>query len=600
MSRNSWEVFLLSVVGLVIGAGCGEGKTPILAADGVERGEQLDAVEGGGVGGLSEATPEWGDEGTSDLFEWDIGDWECDRDGDCPDPGELGPCRVYVCSEEHVCVVKEAPDGEGCVPEDPCFSSGVCVAGKCVGDVPVVCDDGNVCTLDTCESGVGCIYSPVEGECDDHDLCTQEDACYDGECTGLPVECDDSNPCTTDSCDPDVGCLFTDAEGPCDDGDPCTTEDICLAGACVGQQDICECREDVDCAWLQEDDKCVLEVSCDKGGVPYVCKVNSVVECPESESYCSKVVCDPSTGMCVTTPDNEGAECEEPENCVVSGVCSGGVCIGEAPDCDDGNVCTLDQCIPGLGCLSEPQYVACDDSDPCTVNDFCTENGVCVGTDFSCGEVPPLGFRLTSLIFKKPGFCIPTGQGDCKDATQLVNTLVEADINNPDNPLVMLGVFDPFDLDTDTSFFYIGPGNCSMDGESPCTFTGAPSAMGPVKYDKFNECGPVGQSSSPPPCFVISGDSLIVGVLNIALPVYLATITGTLTGLPKSDGIESGHIVAFLRKATADKVKVTLPLMPQYHLSELLSPDDVTTEDGQEGWKVEMDYTAVAVDVALK
>src|SRR5439155_462928 len=46
--------------------------------------------------------------------------------------------------------------------------------------------------------------------------------------------CDDGNVCTTDSCDPATGCVHAPNTVPCDDGSACTTNDTCSGGTCVG------------------------------------------------------------------------------------------------------------------------------------------------------------------------------------------------------------------------------------------------------------------------------------------------------------------------------------------------------------------------------
>ena len=52
-------------------------------------------------------------------------------------------------------------------------------------------------------------------------------------------DCDDGDVCTDDSCDIGLGCQNTNNTAPCEDGDACTTGDTCdgsacLAGAAVG------------------------------------------------------------------------------------------------------------------------------------------------------------------------------------------------------------------------------------------------------------------------------------------------------------------------------------------------------------------------------
>jgi hypothetical protein len=83
-------------------------------------------------------------------------------------------------------------------------------------DTAVQCDDGNVCTADTCVSGacqhnpiVGCAVCTSDAQCDDGNLCTS-DRCVNEKCmhTGITgcalcradADCSDTNPCTVDSC----------------------------------------------------------------------------------------------------------------------------------------------------------------------------------------------------------------------------------------------------------------------------------------------------------------------------------------------------------------------------------------------------------------
>ena len=50
-----------------------------------------------------------------------------------------------------------------------------------------------------------------------------------------PVLCDDDNPCTEDSCTPQIGCESTPLPvgTACSDEDPCTVGDVCSAGLCT-------------------------------------------------------------------------------------------------------------------------------------------------------------------------------------------------------------------------------------------------------------------------------------------------------------------------------------------------------------------------------
>jgi len=77
--------------------------------------------------------------------------------------------------------------------------------------VSVSCDDGNLCTTDSCNAISGCGHAAGNegGVCDDVNPCTSLDLCTGGACAGIPNgtcclsddDCYDGNSCTTDSCD---------------------------------------------------------------------------------------------------------------------------------------------------------------------------------------------------------------------------------------------------------------------------------------------------------------------------------------------------------------------------------------------------------------
>jgi len=94
---------------------------------------------------------------------------------------------------------------------------------ECVAD-PTICDDGNPCTIDSCDPGQGCVYvdetDETDGEpCDDGNACTVNDMCASGSCTNTQqLECDDQKVCTTDTCNEVSGCVYTST---CSNGQSC-------------------------------------------------------------------------------------------------------------------------------------------------------------------------------------------------------------------------------------------------------------------------------------------------------------------------------------------------------------------------------------------
>src|SRR5206468_11213598 len=82
------------------------------------------------------------------------------------------------------------------------------------------CTGGNGCFAGTCNSTGGCQLAPFL--CEDHNVCTI-DSCADpstGTCGHAGIDCDDGKACTIDSCNPTIGCTHAfDARLPDTDGD---------------------------------------------------------------------------------------------------------------------------------------------------------------------------------------------------------------------------------------------------------------------------------------------------------------------------------------------------------------------------------------------
>ncbi len=155
-----------------------------------------------------------------------------------------------VCNGTELCCTTSGgcdgtPWGE-CQPGTPivCGDGEVCsetVPGCTVCETDSDCDDENDCTADVCIPDPGdprCEHTPLPGQaCSDDDLCTNPDTCAADVCVGQPVVCNDGNDCTADTCNPSSGAceFFPLGEGAnCDDNDLCTPVDECHGGVCVG------------------------------------------------------------------------------------------------------------------------------------------------------------------------------------------------------------------------------------------------------------------------------------------------------------------------------------------------------------------------------
>ncbi len=298
------------------------------------------------------------------------------KDDDCDGVTDMAICDAG-CTIDSVC------------PDTVC-TSGVCVGGEC-GSVPLNCDDGLSCTVDSCgEEGCDHAAAPdtcfIEGACyaadaiapespclrcapsapgawspaanglacDDNEPCTPVDQCQAGACTGAGApSCDDQNPCTDDACVAGSGCENQPNTAPCEDGAFCTTADACVASSCKGTPKSCEGA---------------------------TCLVGS---------------CDEATDACTLAPVPDNTTCDDGVACTGSDVCAGGVC-GGAPlvgccssdaECEDGNPCTSNGCDGASTCTSTPKDVGeCDDGQYCTVADACHQ-GLCAGAPRDCSAL---------------------------------------------------------------------------------------------------------------------------------------------------------------------------------------------------------------------
>lgn len=381
---------------------------------------------------------------------------------------DKNPCTDDSCDPKIGC--KFLPNTNKCDDNDPCTIEDKCDKGVCKG-IPLNCDDGNPCTKDYCLPGAaGCVHDPLFGQCDDNNACTTSDHCtQDNECVGYEKECDDFNICTDDSCDPNVGCIFTPNQNYCDDGDPCTLSDKCVAGICIGEPKDCDdgipctidtCHPLYGCQHVLTSGQCDDKNACTEGDTcaTGVC-IGMVKDCND-HNVCTKDECDPKVGCihipqpgicddgdpctegdhcedgeCVSSPkdcnDNdlcskdycgEGGmcfhekiwgECDDGNPCTQGDECVTGECKGYPADCNDDNPCTIDSCDPKIGCVHtpDPKATTCDDHSVCTVNDHC-EQGKCVGIPITCNDNNPC---TKDQCDPKKGCLYQEFEGQCDD-----------------------------------------------------------------------------------------------------------------------------------------------------------------------------------------
>jgi hypothetical protein len=250
----------------------------------------------------------------------------CTNDAQCDDgdacTGELcqlGQCKVQFtincCASKFDCSV-----GSTCLNPNTAISQ----CSACTTDAD--CNDTKSCTTDVCD------LSGSKGVCTN--VKTDSNCCED------PADpCSDGKPCTNDSCDvANKTCLHNQPLGACCADSECVSDDVCKVGGCIAFQ----CRYGID------------------GFKPDCCDATTNSLCDDKD-YCTIDTC--SVGkpggwtQCAHTADPGKPNCCDPAK----------------DTCDDGQPCTLDQCLNNQ-CVHTidkaccKQDVDCDDKNLCTID----------------------------------------------------------------------------------------------------------------------------------------------------------------------------------------------------------------------------------------
>jgi cysteine-rich repeat protein len=322
----------------------------------------------------------------------------------------LDQCHVAgVCDPATgVCSNPMVADGTACDDGNACTQTDTCEAGACMGANPVVCTPSDGChAAGVCDPATGVCSDPAVADgtaCDDGNACTQTDTCEAGACMGAnPVVCTALDQChVAGVCDPATGVCSDPAVADgtaCDDASLCTQNETCVAGVCTGATSVvctaldqchvagvCDpatgvCSDPVvaDGTACEDGDLCTRSETCQAG----VCMGATPVVCAASDQCHVAGVCDPATGVCSDPTAADGTACDDGNLCTRTDACQAGVCTGGNP-----RVCmALDQCHaagecdPATGLCSDPAVAdgtACDDGDLCTQTDTC-QAGLCTG-----------------------------------------------------------------------------------------------------------------------------------------------------------------------------------------------------------------------------
>lgn len=256
---------------------------------------------------------------------------------------ELGGCGSVLRGPQTACgpgmtCVACGVQGQPCCDGSRCTGATVCAGQICV---PLRCDDGNPCTIDTASSS-GCVYTPVQagtvcraaaGPCDVAEVC-------DGTGAGCPID----GFATGTVCRPEVG--------RCDAAERCTgTSPSCPADGVQPAGAVCDAGDA---------SRCVQDAVCD--GIS--------TQCTTVRPSPAGTVCRGARGSCDAAERCDGTT----TNCPADGLLTTATC----PDGNSCSYCNGSQ----VSCVLRPYGHTCRDAaGPCDVAEFCDGSSVACPVD---------------------------------------------------------------------------------------------------------------------------------------------------------------------------------------------------------------------------
>ena len=210
-------------------------------------------------------------------------------------------------------------------------------------------------------------------------------------------------------------------------------------------------------------------------------------------------------------------------------------------------------------------------------------------------------FRVDEMTLLAPNMCYDlNGDGTCDPVNFAVNAIVSGELDDPDEPLDVVGIMSPFEVPTDSATLALGaatcvrtPGGGVHDIES-CTLLDDETNT-PAYFDKVttNESG--GCNATPlilAPCFVTnSQQSLTLNLLDIPFTFLEAKLAGQFINPGSFNGITNGYIKGFMPVTTAAGVQVDVG-GNYVKLTELLKEAPKSTVGEKTGWKFEFSFEA--------
>ncbi|KAN0052706.1 hypothetical protein ACTA71_006810 [Dictyostelium dimigraforme] len=332
-------------------------------------------------------------------------------------------CPASYCDDNNVCTIDKCPKlgtvAEGKLTKENCIHTPITCPerpNQCTNvfcdplegckSSPVICDYGNtdMCfnQMGSCDNSLGCKF---DYKCTDNGKCDL--GCEGGECKVKDSQyCANefgNDPCYTYSCDKDVGCIRT--EKCSQDGLGQCSVNTCIVDAISDDPaDRCKLKsiqKECDCCAGQTIDGCQLP-GCDDEGL--CLPVDKVVD---DGNKCTIDEC--VAGVITHTPIPCGgcSQCDSQT----------GECVENQPFCNDDNKCTLEQCSLStdqnglVNGTCKTEFVNCRDN--ATDTDLCNI--------YTCD--PILGCQSTRKVCEDPSPCrvatCSPSTGECVSTTRV-------------------------------------------------------------------------------------------------------------------------------------------------------------------------------------
>jgi hypothetical protein len=372
----------------------------------------------------------------------------------CPDScDDHNPCTLDVCDATSggKCAHRPLPSGTSCTDQNVCNGAEICDAnGVCASPGAITCtDDGNACTIETCDAAVGCHSTAGNegGACKTSD--GKDGTCGGGSCTSGSLGFERVSACETceatgianGDCDPLIGCSHIVDMA---DRALCESLDRCMRTTGCWLQDpidcLCGTAKGVDCASSAANGVCKAEIqAATKSTDPvvngtYFYSLRVPAGFATQQAACDLDICrEPCTllscaagvpdcddknpctadgcllqGGCGHTAGNDGWTCTAPSG--ATGTCSAGVCLD--PLCRSLDSCTTAVFSNGTCVMAKvPDGTPCNDGVRCTTGDACS-NGTCGGQPLVCPPASVCGGQPSCS--EATGTCLyPPGPTTC-------------------------------------------------------------------------------------------------------------------------------------------------------------------------------------------